>query len=477
MAALENLTPVVRLSRYQVVDVLGNGGFGKTFLVEDTQMPCNRRCVLKQLTPVCDHPQANEIVQERFRQDAAILETLGETHDQIPRVHATFSEGEQFYVVSEWIAGDTLTQKVQAAGPLPDRIVQDMIAGILNAIAHVHQSGLVHGNIQPDNIIFRTSDGKPVLINFGALKETMHACINSHSHSAQSGVLSTPGYMPAEQLSGRPVFASDIYAVGMTAIYALTGKTPQMFNIDPQTGGFQWRRYAPGISTEFANFLDCAIHMTAHSRFSVVQEMQSILHNLILNSSISPVQPIPKMRQSSETVISEHPVMGANSETPFPVQRSSRGEWKDAVIVGSMVGFSILFCGLVLIERFPNVMGGNAVTTAELDTVKSPDQLMAQPKSTSTESQSVTPVLPAGSPPVNNTPAGNTNAVIVGDANRKNIRSGPGTSYGIVHEATLGDRVVVRGSSSDLSGDTWYKIYVQKSGVDGWIASQLLRLD
>ena len=84
----------------------------------------------------------------------------------------------------------------------------------------------VHRDIKPDNIILRAQDGKPVLIDFGAVKETMNTVIDSHAHSSHSIVVGTPGYMPAEQLSGRPVFASDIYSIGMTAIYALTGKIP-----------------------------------------------------------------------------------------------------------------------------------------------------------------------------------------------------------------------------------------------------------
>ena len=134
-------------------------GFGKTFLVEDTQMPSNRQCVLKQLKPVQDDPQtgqmAGQIVKDRFQREAAILETLGEGHEQIPRLYAYFSEGEQFYLVEEWVEGDTLTQRVQKEGPLPEKMVQTLVASLLPVIAHVHSEGIVHRDIKPDNIILR----------------------------------------------------------------------------------------------------------------------------------------------------------------------------------------------------------------------------------------------------------------------------------------------------------------------------------
>ena len=92
----------------------------KLFLVEDTQMPSGRRCVLKQLKPIEDNPQTNQMVKDRFQREAAILEKLGEAHEQIPRLYANFSEAGQFYLVEEWVAGDTLTQRVQREGPLSE---------------------------------------------------------------------------------------------------------------------------------------------------------------------------------------------------------------------------------------------------------------------------------------------------------------------------------------------------------------------
>ncbi len=106
------MTPTLLNNRYRVLQTLGGGGFGNTFLAEDTYMPSGRRCVIKQLKPVTHDPQAYQMVQERFQREAAVLEDLGEGNNQIPRLYAYFTEAGQFYLLQEWIQVDTLTQKL-----------------------------------------------------------------------------------------------------------------------------------------------------------------------------------------------------------------------------------------------------------------------------------------------------------------------------------------------------------------------------
>ncbi len=141
-------------NRYQVIQVLGAGGFGETFLAEDTYMPSRRRCVIKQLKPITKDPQIYKTIQQRFEREAATLEYLGEGCEQIPKLYAYFCENGKFYLVQEWIQGQTLTDIVKARGPLQENQVREILLSLLSVLDYVHSKGIIHRNIKPENIIF-----------------------------------------------------------------------------------------------------------------------------------------------------------------------------------------------------------------------------------------------------------------------------------------------------------------------------------
>ncbi|HEY9701711.1 MAG TPA: protein kinase, partial [Allocoleopsis sp.] len=131
-------------NRYRIIEKLGSGGFGDTFLAEDTQMPSLRHCVIKQLKPINNNPEVYELVKQRFQREAAILEKLGENHSQIPRLYAYFEENEQFYLVQELIEGKTLKQLIKEEGVLTDTQVQNLLLDLLPVLDYVHNEGIVH---------------------------------------------------------------------------------------------------------------------------------------------------------------------------------------------------------------------------------------------------------------------------------------------------------------------------------------------
>ena len=267
------MTMILVSNRYRVVRELGKGGFGTTSLVEDTQLPSGRRCVLKELLPVESSAEIYTLVKQRFEREAVILEELGNLTLQIPSLYAYFAENNKFYLVQEYVEGETIAQRVQSQGVMSDAAVREWVMGLLPVLAVVHDRKIIHRDIKPENVILRQRDHKPVLIDFGAVRETMGTLINPSGQSTQSIVIGTPGFMASEQAAGRAVFASDLYSLGLTAIYALTGKMPQELPTDPMTGNVQWRQYAPSVSAGLSAVIDRAIAPVSRDRFQTSGQM------------------------------------------------------------------------------------------------------------------------------------------------------------------------------------------------------------
>lgn len=539
-----NASPTVVSRRYKVLNVLGDGGFGKTFLVEDQHMPSRERCVLKQLKPTHhETPELRQMIETRFQREAAILETLGKSHDQIPRLYAYFAEGSQFYLVEEWVQGPTLAQKVEQEGPLQEALVQAIVAHLLPAIAHIHQQKIVHRDIKPDNIILRSQDNKPVLIDFGAVKETMNTAINhtpGNAQSAHSIVVGTPGYMPAEQLSGRPIYASDIYSLGMTAIYLLTGKHPQEIAIDTTSGKLLWREHVVGLSTEFGNFLDCATHISTQSRFSSVLEMHSILNALIAKQNASqqeppargaanhapdsfyaaptPFPPVATPSTLKTAVVAPaspshsnshqsnpHQLEGSPYETPADPhgqataqyrparaqEKSNKHTTRNALVIGSLLGISVVAGAIAATEVLPGLLANRSegpdivVPTPPRPNpstdraIKTPKKIEPTQKEPDADEVDIDKVATTPVKPGTATPTAATpeaNATVSGNSGSKNIRAGAGTTYSVVESLAVGSRLRVIEQSKDTEGFLWYQV-VTPTGKTGWIAGQLLQVD
>lgn len=260
-------------NRYRILETIGRGGFGETYLAEDTHMPSQRKCVLKQLKPIVEQPRLPEWVKERFQREAAILEELGEGNRQIPCLYAYFSEADKFYLVQEWIEGVTLAEKWEKEGNLDSRQVRQILVQLLPVLDFVHSKRIVHRDIKPENIIIRSQDNLPVLIDFGAVKEAIATVVNTNNSSAFSAAIGTPGYMPSEQAAGRPVYSSDLYSLGLTAIFLLTGKSPQDLQSDPGSGEIMWQEYARKIDPQLVDILTQAIKFHPRDRFTTAREM------------------------------------------------------------------------------------------------------------------------------------------------------------------------------------------------------------
>lgn len=345
-------------NRYRIINTLASGGFGETFLAQDTQMPSGRLCVIKQLKPIVNNPQIYQLVQERFQREAAILEELGETNNQIPRLYAYFTENGQFYLVQEWIEGETLTKKLETEGIFNENSARQILVSLLSVLDYIHSQRIIHRDIKPGNIIWREKDSLPVLIDFGAVKELMGTTFNSQGNPSRSIIIGTPGFMPPEQAAGHPVYASDLYSLGLTVIYLLTAKNPRQLPTD-----LSWENLTTNITPQLREILNKIIQPNPSDRYSTAGEM---LHALNFGpTAMAPTVPSPpppillpvsETPEPTPTLVTSPPPEALNSsqslvsEPPTPKPNVSRmRDWQKAIITGSIIGGFILM-GIVLVN-------------------------------------------------------------------------------------------------------------------------------
>jgi eukaryotic-like serine/threonine-protein kinase len=240
--------------RYKIISNLGSGGFGQTFLAEDLHLPGHPRCVIKRLQPQATDEQSLQIARRLFENEANVLYQLGD-HDQIPRLLAHFEEGDEFYLAQELIVGQPLSHELRSDRPWSEAQVVALLRDILGILVFVHEHKVIHRDIKPANLIRRHCDRKMVLIDFGAVKLASTQISDPNSKQPQTISIGTHGYMPNEQIAGNPRFSSDIYAVGMIGIQALTGVVPRQLTEDPRTGEIEWRHLVPDINSALADVL------------------------------------------------------------------------------------------------------------------------------------------------------------------------------------------------------------------------------
>ncbi|NEP51187.1 MAG: serine/threonine protein kinase [Moorea sp. SIO3C2] len=271
--------------RYEVLRMIGRGGFGVTFLAKDTSLPGQPFCVIKQLCPKFSDPKALHNARQRFEREAKILNKLG-THPQIPMLLDYFVDHGEFYLVQEYIRGITLARLVRRSGCLSPAAVQGFLRDILPLLQYVHDHGVIHRDIKPQNIILSNDDGRLVLIDFGAVKELIAQASDNSVKNSTTHFIGTVGFAPPEQFSLRPVYSSDLYSLGVTCLYLLTGKAPLQFQSDRQTGELRWRK-ALDLSDYFANILNRMLAISLKDRYSNARALLRALENKSLQENLA----------------------------------------------------------------------------------------------------------------------------------------------------------------------------------------------
>ena len=483
--------------RYQVVEVLGQGGFGHTYIAQDTRRPGNPTCVVKHLKPAAGDPEFLKIARRLFNSEAETLEKLG-THDQIPRLLAYFEENQEFYLVEEFIAGHLLSAELPPGQQWNESQVIQLLSEVLSILEFVHTNGVIHRDLKPDNLIRRTSDNKLVLVDFGAVKQ-----IQMHSIVAQETVdktvaIGTPGYMPSEQGQGRPRPSSDLYALGMIGIQALTGLNPMQLSENTQTGEIIWRHQAQ-VSDNLAAILNKMVrHYFKHRYQSATEALQAVnslthpktpmavaaalsqkghsylksgyqsasktLRSLasLAKTYISPNNATALPFQTPENTVTIPPAHLSNSPNPSQAILSSvfKGSYKIPLIIGVGTATVVLVIGIISATRQPASSPKTAQNPSELKQIK-PEK----PDTAQQATQSSNPVQPPSPTQLAN-PAqspsliqSNNNCIVVVKSSNVRSSSGRGKTTEVVKAGT---QVSVTGKEEG----GWIEI---NSPVSGWI--------
>ncbi|NJM75598.1 MAG: serine/threonine protein kinase [Acaryochloridaceae cyanobacterium RU_4_10] len=295
--------------RYRVLDKLGEGSFAETFLSEDEHLPDAYRCVIKKLKTEVEEEAKLKIAKRLFDEEARTLHQLG-SNPNIPQLLAHFEEDGEFYLVEEYVEGISLYQELSTGQRWSESYVIKLVKDLLDVLKFVHQKQVIHRDIKPSNIIRREKDGQIFLIDFGAVKQVTSQVTDENTMAPHTVIVGTPGYMPGEQLRGSPRMSSDVFAVGMIAIYALTGLNPALGQVpeDEQTAEIIWRDRA-SVSPEFAAIIDKMVAYDFRQRYPSAQEASDAIQALTSH----------RQAEDGATVLSDRGNVG------FPGDRGSVG--------------------------------------------------------------------------------------------------------------------------------------------------------
>ncbi|MEM9002831.1 MAG: serine/threonine-protein kinase [Cyanobacteria bacterium P01_F01_bin.86] len=262
-------------NRYRIICPLesGQGEFGTAFIAQDeyADLFSHHRCIIRQFELDINNPQMHEFFLEKFKEKVNTLAQLA--HPQIPKLYGSFEEAGYFYLVQEFIDGQSLGQIIRQTGPLPPLQVEKIVLSLLSVLEYLHRNKVIHQNIKPDNIILRSLSNEPVLINSGAIKQFFETPMNRSESVSGANLMGPLGFMPPEQSIGRVTYSSDLYSLGITAIYLLTGKLPEATDTDPQTNQLSWQEHIPGLSFHLASVISRAIQFNPNNRCNTANDM------------------------------------------------------------------------------------------------------------------------------------------------------------------------------------------------------------
>jgi serine/threonine protein kinase len=277
--------PLLLKERYRAIKPIGQGGFGKTFLAVDEDMPSKRQCVIKQFFN--QSGLKAQKAKELFVQEAVQLEKLGKQHPQIPELFAHVELGIGLFLVQEFIDGQHLLQELKQEGTFDEDKIWQLLNDLIPVLHFIHNQQVIHRDIKPENIIRRQIDGQPVLVDFGVSKFATETALER-----TGTVIGSRGYAAPEQSEGKAYFSSDLFGLGRTCFHLLTNTEPK--KVFSQYGN--WEKYLrihlnkSGISDALKHILTKLLQSDISQRY---QSAEEVLKDLDIQQAQIHFQPHP----------------------------------------------------------------------------------------------------------------------------------------------------------------------------------------
>lgn len=349
--------------RYRVVQVLSTEDGGQVYLAQDTRRPSQPQCIIQHVKPIAVEPEYQDAIRHLFVREAAILEKLAD-HDQIPQLLACFEDEEGFYLVQEFVSGYPLSLELQAEHSWDEHEIVQLLLECLEPLAFIHSQGIRHGNLTPENLVRRMQDGKFVLVGFDSVRQLHQSLLSLHGQAVLPPEIINQGYQAPEQLQGMPCLASDVYAVGVIAIQALTGTHPSLFETGSKQGEFFWQsslRNGDSPREELVSLFNRMVHSDCNQRYASANEALEAVRQLAQTVTTQPIGDA-SLAVTVEPGSVLYPVAQSNS----PVRNLSSAERHGmtlmvglgigTVVTATSVGYAFLMSPPDLTDRGPQVL-------------------------------------------------------------------------------------------------------------------------
>ncbi|HEX9579523.1 MAG TPA: serine/threonine-protein kinase [Gemmatimonadales bacterium] len=262
----------VLAGRYSIERELGRGGMGIVLLARDVAL--DRPVAIKLLPP---HLAAGRDARDRFLNEARTA--AGLSHPNIVPIHLVEARGELVYFVMGYVDGETLRERVERSGPLTPRLAMKLLQEVAWALGYAHQRGVIHRDVKPDNIMIERATDRALVTDFGI------ALGLTEQEGPADGIVGTARYMSPEQACGEPVDArSDLYSLGGTFFYALTGRAPFEGSNLPAIMAKQvaepaplLQRVRPEVPAKLASVIDRCLLKAPAARFQVSDDVARVV--------------------------------------------------------------------------------------------------------------------------------------------------------------------------------------------------------